>query len=273
MITGARVELPRPQETRHQVPRVVHPAPGHAVDGHALEDELRRRSRTPSAWPACRASARARRAHELECLVDRGRHAATSRAPRRRRARRSQPCTAASAVRLGWTTSCAPIARASASRVWFTSLAITRDAPAATQMPTAKMPIGPQPVTAPSRPGSRCGERGVEGVPHRVVDAADLDRRCRRPDASTFVAGIAMNSAKQPSRSTPMIARVRADVRRCRCGRAWQCAADDVPLGGHAVADFHVASRASRPHRHSPANSWPTVKGGLQRPCAQSSHS
>ena len=35
----------------------------------------------------------------------------------------------------------------------FTSEAMIRDAPAALQIPTAKMPIGPQPVTSTDAPG------------------------------------------------------------------------------------------------------------------------
>ena len=49
--------------------------------------------------------------------------------------------------------SCAPICFASASRVSLMSDAMMRDAPAALQMPTAKMPIGPQPVTSTVAPG------------------------------------------------------------------------------------------------------------------------
>ena len=53
----------------------------------------------------------------------------------------------------GVTASCAPIVRARASRVGFTSLAMMREAPAALAIPTAKMPIGPHPVISTVLPG------------------------------------------------------------------------------------------------------------------------
>ena len=58
-----------------------------------------------------------------------------------------------SSASLGCTTSWAPMRLASARRVGFTSEAMIRDAPAALQMPTAKMPIGPQPVIRTVAPG------------------------------------------------------------------------------------------------------------------------
>ena len=54
---------------------------------------------------------------------------------------------------------------------------MTRAAPAALQMPTANSPIGPHPVIEHEGPGDWRGERGVKGVPHGIVNPADLVRR------------------------------------------------------------------------------------------------
>jgi hypothetical protein len=68
--------------------------------------------------------------------------------------------------------SCAPIVRASSRRVGFTSLAMMRDAPAALQMPTAKMPIGRSRYDN-RRPDISSDERGVKA-------RCPSDRGCRR---------------------------------------------------------------------------------------------
>ncbi len=152
----------------------------------------------------------------------------------------------------------------------FTSLAITRDAPAATQIPTAKMPIGPHPVISTVAPGISAVSAVWNALPigswMPPMSYEMSSSRCQM-----FVAGIAMKSAKQPSRSTPMM---------CVFG---QTCALPVRQSMHVPSTMwpsavtrspSFTSGTSGPTRTtSPANSWPTVNGGLQRPLAQSSHS
>jgi hypothetical protein len=75
---------------------------------------------------------------------------------------------------------------ASASLVSLISVAMIRAAPAALQIPTAKIPIGPQPVIAPPRRDVG-GEHGMERVPHWIVDT-DIVRSSS--GCQTVVAGI-----------------------------------------------------------------------------------
>ena len=93
-----------------------------------------------------------------------------------------------------------------------------------------------------------------------------LSSRCQ-----TFVAGIAMYSAKQPSRSTPMIfvngqtCEFPVRQRRHRPQTMWPSAVTRSPT---------FTSVTRRPTcTTSPANSCPTMIGGLTRPCAQRSQS
>ena len=179
-----RVELSGAEELRHLDPRVVHPPADDAVDRDPLEDDLRREVHLHRLRRDAEHLHSAADAHERERLVDRRSARPTSRARRPRRARRSPRFTARLGLLRGARRRARPSCCASASRVWFTSLAMIRDAPAAWQIPTAKMPIGPHPVTSTVLPGSSVPvERGVERVAHRVVDAADLVRDRRRRGA------------------------------------------------------------------------------------------
>ena len=121
--------------------------------------------------------------------------------------------------------------------------AMIRDAPAALQMPTAKMPIGPHPVTSTVAPGISAVQRRMERVPHRVVDPADLERNVvvemphvrRRHGDVLGEAAVAVDADDL---------RVRAHVP--VAGAAQQAATvDDVSLGGHAIADLHVGDEAT----------------------------
>ena len=79
-----------------------------------------------------------------------------------------------------------------------------REAPATLQIPMAKIPIGPQPVTSTTDPGISAVSTVWKAFPigsWMLPISNDVSlSRCH-----TFVAGIDMYSAKQPSRSTPMI--------------------------------------------------------------------
>ena len=100
---------------------------------------------TPSIWT------RPAGAHELERLVDRRGHAAHL--EHHVHAESSVTRLTSASTSFGVHHVVAPIRFASASRVSLTSLQITRDAPAALQIPAAKMPIGPHPVMSTAAPG------------------------------------------------------------------------------------------------------------------------
>ena len=73
-----------------------------------------------------------------------------------------------------------------------------------TRIPTAKQPIGPQPTTITTLPASSPPSRTVwTAFPiGSMIAPTSVGMPSRR---MTLVAGIAMNSAKAPSRSTPII--------------------------------------------------------------------
>ena len=98
---------------------------------------------------------------------------------------------------------CAPICWARSRRIGLKSLAITSDAPAARATPTAKQPIGPQPSTSTVLPGTSASSTVWTALPSGSMMAPTS---VGMPSSRmTFEAGIAMNSANAPSRSTPMI--------------------------------------------------------------------
>src|SRR3989441_898327 len=163
----------------------------------------------------------------------------------------------------------APIRCARARRLAFTSEAITRAAPAARAIPTAKHPIGPHPTTNTVLPGISAVSTVWKALPMGSMTAPTV---VGMPSSGrTLVAGIAMYAADAPGRSTPMILVLRQmwplPVRHWR-----QCPHTMCPS---AVTSWPAVSSAtpSPTATISPANSWPTTSGGLMRPCAHASQS
>src|SRR3989442_1032565 len=106
-----------------------------------------------------------------------------------------------------FTVTCAPIFSASARRLGFTSEAITRDAPAARAMPTAKHPIGPHPATHTVLTRISAVSTVWKAFPiGSMIAPISVGRPSR---VRTLVAGIAMNSANAPSPSTAMMRALR----------------------------------------------------------------
>ena len=209
-------------------------------------------------------------AHERERLVDRGTARPTSRARRRRRVRRSRPSRRPRPP-AGARRRARPSRRASASRRSFTSDAMMRDAPAALQMPTAKMPIGPHPVIEHRRAGNLGRERRVERVAHRIVDAADVVRDVvvEVPDVRRRHRDVLGEAAVAVDADD---ACVRADVR--VAGAAQQAASvDDVALGGHAVAFAHIGDELADFARRRRRTRARRRTAACTRPRAQSSQS
>ncbi len=150
---------------------------------------------------------------------------------------------------------------------------MTSEAPAARATPTAKQPIGPQPRTSTALPGTLPPSSTVwtafpigsmmapisVGIPSSFI---------------TFEAGIAMYSAKAPSRSTPMI-RVRRQTwaSPVRQGRQWPQTMCPSAVTRSPMASSPSALASSPSSTISPANSCPMVTGGLSRPLAHASHS
>src|SRR5881628_1422129 len=164
---------------------------------------------------------------------------------------------------------CAPIWRASARRVGFTSDAITFAAPAARAMPTAKQPIGPHPTMKTVLPGMSAVSTAWNALPIGSMTAPTVVGMPFK--GSTLVAGIAMYSANAPSRSTPMMRVLRQmwllPVRHCRQWphTMWPSAVTSCPVLKSATPSPTAAI--------SPANSWPITSGGLRRPWAHASQS
>src|SRR5574341_188309 len=164
---------------------------------------------------------------------------------------------------------CAPMRPASANRVGFTSEAMTLAAPAARAIPTAKQPIGPHPTMNTVLPGISAVSTVWNALP---IGSMMAPTSVGMPSsARTLVAGIVMNSANAPSRSTPMM-RVFLQmwplpVRHCRQWPQMMCPS--------AVTSWPRRSSVtpSPSATISPANSCPTTSGGLRRPCAQASQS
>src|SRR5229473_1292058 len=158
----------------------------------------------------------------------------------------------------------APMRPASARRVAFTSDAITLAAPAARAMPTAKQPIGPHPTTKTVLPGISADNTARKALPIGSITAPTV---VGMPSSgSTLVAGMAMYSANAPSRSTPMM-RVfwqmwPLPVRHCR-----QCPHTMCPSAVTSWPTLSSVTPSPTP-TISPANSWPTTRGGRMRPSA-----
>ena len=132
-------------------------------------------------------------------------------------------------------------------------------------MPTAKQPIGPHPATNTVLPGISAVSTVWNAFPiGSMIAPISVGMPSR---ARTLVAGIAMNSAKAPSRSTPMMRVLRQmwpfPVRHWRQWphTMWPSAVTSWPT----LSSVTPAPRVTI----SPANSWPTTTGGRMRPCAQ----
>ena len=168
------VELAGAEEPTHLVPGLVHLAAGHAIEREALEDHIARKvdlggsaGRSQQVHPPAQAGGRERlrvAAGMTAHLADQV-HAVPP---------GQLPDPGEHVVAAGLRVTCAPMARASSSRMGLKSLAITSDAPAARATPTAKQPIGPQPSTSTVLPGTRASSTVWTALPMRVHDGADL---------------------------------------------------------------------------------------------------
>src|SRR6266566_4611149 len=164
---------------------------------------------------------------------------------------------------------CAPMVRASSRRFGFTSDAMTFAAPAARATPTAKQPIGPHPTMNTVLPGTSAVSTAWKALPIGSITAPTVVGMPFK--GSTLVAGMAMYSANAPSRSTPMMRVLRQmcplPVRHCtQCPHTrWPSAVTAWPTLSSATPSPTAAT--------SPANSWPTTRGGLIRPSAHASQS
>ena len=158
-------------------------------------------------------------AHERERLVDRRSARPTSRARRRRRVRSSPLAPPRSASLRVHGVVRAHRASPARAAVGFTSLAMI--ARRAGRLADAHGEDADR--TAARDEHRRAGDlRAVSAVWKALPIGSWMPPISNETSSSrchTFVAGIAMYSAKQPSRSTPMIFVLRADVRVARCGR------------------------------------------------------
>src|SRR2546429_4411752 len=144
---GPGVDQSRREIAAHLVPRLVHLASDHAVHGDALEDDLAGEVDRHLAVGDAEQLHPPPQAHRGERLVQGRRHARHL----THHVGASPPVSASTArttsSRVASIVTLAPIRVARASRLAFTSEAITLAAPAARAIPTAKQPMGPHPTT------------------------------------------------------------------------------------------------------------------------------